>query len=494
MEKSKETIDIQQEDKLQQSDAQSETQQQRSISVEPKVKYLVIDTNAIINGMSLRNLAEEFYTIPEVLQEVRDARTREFLSRLPFEIKLMNPSEESMKAMVEFSKKTGDFGVLSQPDLKVLALTHTLEKRENGDVNIRTEPLKTRPTGALPSAPPPRSYIRKPAVEKQFDEDGWEIATKPKRAAAKNRSNQKNSNSSIKLQSAAEDGLDNNSEEKECEEPITSRSTASEGNTEINDGQSNINEAEKDEISVEEINKRLSNTQLTENTTTAGAPAADDEDEDSDGGEWITPDNVDEFKAAEIGVTADELKKNEKITVGCMTADFAMQNVLLQMNLNLVSAGGYRVKTIRNSVMRCHACFFVCNDLERKFCPKCGNATLQRVTCSTNSKGEIQYHLKKNFQYRLRGTRYDIPLPKGGRQHNNIVLREDQREYIKATQRKQKKQVVDMFDPDFIPLYGKTNTKEITNNMFGTDTVGFGRKNPNASKKRIGKKKRTHNF
>lgn len=116
------------------------------------------------------------------------------------------------------------------------------------------------------------------------------------------------------------------------------------------------------------------------------------------------------------------------------------------------------------------------------------------MTCSTNSKGEIAYHLKKNFQYRLRGTKYDIPPPKGGRKHNNIVLREDQREYMKATQRKQKKTVVDMFDPDFIPLYGKLDTKEVTNNMNGTDTIGYGRKNPNASKKRVGKKKKTHNF
>lgn len=43
--------------------------------------------------------------------------------------------------VTEFSKKTGDYGVLSQPDLRVLALTYTLEKRENGDANIRTEPL-----------------------------------------------------------------------------------------------------------------------------------------------------------------------------------------------------------------------------------------------------------------------------------------------------------------------------------------------------------------
>jgi RNA-binding protein NOB1 len=304
------------------------------------------------------------------------------------------------------------------------------------------------------------SYFKRPQLEKQVDEDGWEIATNTKRAPAK-----KYNNTPKKIL------------------PVVKKE-----------------EPKKEEIKKEEELKKTEEDELTESIQkveitekTPQVPLTED-DSDSDGGEWITPDNVDEYKAAEIGVTADELKKKAIMAVGCMTADFAMQNVLLQMNLNLVSAGGYRVKKIRNSVMRCHACFFVTNDLEKKFCPKCGNATLQRVTCSTNSKGEIAYHLKKNFQYRLRGTVYDIPPPKGGRKSNNIVLREDQRDYIKATQRKQKKNVVDMFDPDFIPLYGKLDTKEVTNNMFGTDTIGYGRKNPNSSKKRVGKKKRTHNF
>ncbi|KAG2196110.1 hypothetical protein INT46_004794 [Mucor plumbeus] len=439
---------------------QQEQQQQVDTQSSATLKCLVIDTNAIINGMSLRSMAEEFYTCPEVLYELRSAHSREFLSRLPFELKILNPTEEAIKFVTEFSKKTGDFGVLSQPDLQVLALTYTLEKRENGDANIRQEPLTSRPSGSLPSAPPPMSYFKRPQLEKQVDEDGWEIATNTKRAPAK-----KYNNTPKKIL------------------PVVKKE-----------------EPKKEEIKKEEELKKTEEDELTESIQkveitekTPQVPLTED-DSDSDGGEWITPDNVDEYKAAEIGVTADELKKKAIMAVGCMTADFAMQNVLLQMNLNLVSAGGYRVKKIRNSVMRCHACFFVTNDLEKKFCPKCGNATLQRVTCSTNSKGEIAYHLKKNFQYRLRGTVYDIPPPKGGRKSNNIVLREDQRDYIKATQRKQKKNVVDMFDPDFIPLYGKLDTKEVTNNMFGTDTIGYGRKNPNSSKKRVGKKKRTHNF
>jgi rRNA maturation endonuclease Nob1 len=69
-------------------------QQQNSSSI---LKCLVIDTNAIINGVSLRTMAEEFYTCPEVLYELRSAHSKEFLSRLPFELKILNPTEEAMK-------------------------------------------------------------------------------------------------------------------------------------------------------------------------------------------------------------------------------------------------------------------------------------------------------------------------------------------------------------------------------------------------------------
>ncbi|ORE01806.1 hypothetical protein BCV72DRAFT_265584 [Rhizopus microsporus var. microsporus] len=428
------------------------------------LKCLIVDTNAIINGTTLGNLAEEYYTCPEVLNEVRSAHSREFLTRLPFELKLLNPSEESMKAVIEFSKKTGDYGVLSVPDLKVLALTYTLEKRENGDANIRKEPLVTRPTGTLPSAPPPRSYIKNPAPAKVVDEDGWEVSI-PK----------KKSNKKYNVGQITKTVQQLNINDKET---VKYEATAKKEETQTEEKA----EDETKKVKEETIEAKQESDHAEQPELSTDIPLTEEEDEDD--GEWITPENVDQYKAAEIGVTPEELKQAETMKVGCMTADFAMQNVLLQMNLNLVSPGGYRVKKIRNSVMRCHACFTVTSDMEKKFCPKCGNATLQRVTCSTNSKGEIQYHLKKNYQYNLRGTKYDIPRPKGGRKANNIVLREDQREYIKANQFKKKKALVDMFDPDFIPLYGKTNTREVTNNMFGTDVIGFGRRNPNAYKKK----------
>lgn len=73
---------------------------------------------------------------------------------------------------------------------------------------------------------------------------------------------------------------------------------------------------------------------------------------------------------------------------------------------------------------------------------------------------------------------------------NNIVLREDQKEYIKAKQHQRRQKALDMFDPDFIPLAGKVGDHlRIGNNMYGTDIIGYGRRNPNVVRKKGTRKK-----
>jgi RNA-binding protein NOB1 len=86
------------------------------------------------------------------------------------------------------------------------------------------------------------------------------------------------------------------------------------------------------------------------------------DDVDDDEGEWITPDNVSLHKARALGLTPSDhrsgtTKNKEIIPVGCMTADFAMQNVLLQMGLSLVGMEGKKIQKVKTWVLRCHACF-----------------------------------------------------------------------------------------------------------------------------------------
>lgn len=90
----------------------------------------------------------------------------------------------------------------------------------------------------------------------------------------------------------------------------------------------------------------------------------DDPSDDDDGeGEWITPSNVGLHKSRALHLIPDEggkggkAKKTEQIKAGCMTADFAMQNVLLQMGMSLVGVEGKRIEKVKTWVLRCHACF-----------------------------------------------------------------------------------------------------------------------------------------
>jgi hypothetical protein len=77
--------------------------------------------------------------------------------------------------------------------------------------------------------------------------------------------------------------------------------------------------------------------------------------------------------------------------------------------------------------------------MERKFCDKCGNPTLKRVTYKVDGvTGTTQVFLKRNYTYNLRGTIAPIPLPRGGRQTGVPVLREDQKEYQRALHHQQR--------------------------------------------------------
>ena len=138
-------------------------------------RHLVVDSGAIIKGLHLESQAEYFWTVPEVLKEIRDKRSRHVLETLPYELQTRQPPGAAVAAgaffcrpasrrrpipgarsslsaslplnplslalpVIAFARKTGDYTQLSVPDLKILALTYMLEREQNGIANIRTEP------------------------------------------------------------------------------------------------------------------------------------------------------------------------------------------------------------------------------------------------------------------------------------------------------------------------------------------------------------------
>jgi len=247
----------------------------------------------------------------------------------------------------------------------------------------------------------------------------------------------------------------------------------------------------------------------------------DDPSDDDDGeGEWITPSNVSLHKSRALGLTLSTAgnktaKEDEAIAVGCMTTDFAMQNVLLQLGLSLVGVEGKRIEKVRTWVLRCHACFKICKDNTKKFCPACGNPTLLRTSVTVSAPGTshkknapaMRVHLKKNFQFRTRGTIFAIPAPKPGSAKTGpgegLILREDQAEYARAVKRAEAKRQRDerkmlvggtsasgagsWMDPDWVPeIIAASAGGKGRRTAHGDElpVIGYGRRNPNERRHR----------
>ena len=104
---------------------------------------------------------------------------------------------------------------------------------------------------------------------------------------------------------------------------------------------------------------------------------------------------------------------------------------MMQMNLRVVSVDGMRIKTVRQWILRCMACYTTHTDMDRLFCSRCGVNHLSRVACSVDAgTGKLVLHLKSNYQVSTRGQKYSMPAPgKQGRFDGELLTREDQVSY-----------------------------------------------------------------
>ncbi|GAB2212278.1 hypothetical protein Droror1_Dr00025630 [Drosera rotundifolia] len=163
----------------------------------------------------------------------------------------------------------------------------------------------------------------------------------------------------------------------------------------------------------------------------------DDNNENSHDGEYDhleteshTSEMVDTSFTDEDGVSSEQswtINSLSESSVACITGDFAMQNVILQMGLRLVAPGGMQIRELHRWILKCHACLTVTPEIGRFFCPKCGNGgTLRKVAVTVGENGMVLAASCPRVS--LRGTRFSLPLPKGGRDavSKNPILREDQ--------------------------------------------------------------------
>ena len=588
-------------------------------------KYLVVDSGPIIRltGMStLWKKAKSFYTVPAVLDEIKDAKARHHLENLPFDLLPKDPSPEAVKAIIDFARQTGDYQSLSSVDIQVLALAYDLEKEGcNGDIgHIRTTPKRTLGVGKIEMMNKGESKTEIEIVEDEGDssddEDGLnpaerahedESTTRPMKPQGPPKSwaallnpdagstpsvetteinvsetnvhvpfgQLKLSNNEVEsgqFSDAEEDDPGNEVRETETDEHITTVDeelklefpSLAAAATVAYDGSDNeqetVDEEERKKKSLQPISKsgklykkdpivkkltkpsKKTESKKSENIeigstlpemkepeksesniqsrimggTNLAGQGADVED---DGEGWIS--TTAEIQTLKANGSLDPVKSGKsgsnlqiakpmgppiESRAACTTTDFAMQNVLLQMNLELLSVDGMKVKKLKSWVRRCGSCFKVYTDAEdtgplsgkRLFCERCGSDMIQRIACSVDGKsGRLRLHLSKKYKHNLRGTKFSLPKPgSGDRFQGDLLLREDQL-MMGTWNQKAKMRNGGKAKAAAESIFGRDIAKNVgchVNSMSGDDIqVGFGRRNPNAAKgrERRGKKKKS---
>ena len=97
------------------------------------MKVYVIDSSVIF----LRKAHYDFMiTIPEVVDEIKDEKSKFYFSLL--DIRVEEPTEESVREVEEVARRTGDIHKLSKTDLKLLAKTLD-EVKEGREVVLVTD-------------------------------------------------------------------------------------------------------------------------------------------------------------------------------------------------------------------------------------------------------------------------------------------------------------------------------------------------------------------
>ncbi|KAL6848378.1 hypothetical protein ACP4OV_021672 [Aristida adscensionis] len=455
------------------------------------VAVAVVDANAAIaGGAALATTAGRLVTVPEALEEVRDAAARRRLALLPTPVETVEPAPEFVKKVTKFARETGDLQTLSDVDIKIIALAYMLEAEIHGtshlrehppplrvvnvrnlaeaplpgwgsnvpnikeweeldqmseagrDINSRILPLKDLENQDIPTSDTnsiceaqedadhePSEKDSCVAWEDDENNEGWLPAVSRSthrrylRRKAR-RDAQKESGQSLETSSVAP-SIDADkvlSENDEYGHDLAPTNVPSDVPEKMNSGPVGLEQEEENEPAI--AGDGLHSGQMaTGDYTDACTKELDNLDIKSENGGGDDAHSVDDESSEQSWA----LRSLSESTVACVTSDYAMQNVILQIGLRLLAPGGMQIRQLHRWVLRCHACYKVTQEVGKIFCPKCGNGgTLRKVSVTVGENGITMASRRPRIT--LRGTKFSLPMPQGGRDAitKNPVLREDQ--------------------------------------------------------------------
>ncbi|XP_043481798.1 RNA-binding protein NOB1 [Leptopilina heterotoma] len=402
-----------------------------------KVEYLITDTSAFIKNAALHEIGNNIITEPSVVNEITSKRQLRRLVALPYDLKVQEVFPEHIKFVTEFAKKTGDYPSLSATDIKVIALTYQLEKEKVGIQHLKTAPeiVRTLNDPEALQQIHPKCLAGFYLPENEEDEEEEErVDTKAEKVE---RLFQKLKETG-KLEK--EDIEDTNSKDvKNSSDKCTDSSSESNYDTATSDIEVPIDLVDKfgkldcketdlmvdNNYDLNDILRPVKNCNDGSLCSDSGNDAEEedsDEDDDDDDDGWITPGNIGVIKKQMESDVIDE----KPAVVACLTMDFAMQNVLMQIGLNIASLDGKVIKQMRTFILRCYACFRTTGIMTKVFCPHCGNKTLKKVSISIDENGKQHMHINFRRPLSSKGKKFSLPTPHGGKHANNPILCEDQ--------------------------------------------------------------------
>lgn len=300
-----------------------------------------------------------------------------FLSKLSCGLKHVDGPTSIL--VIQFAKKTGDYSVLSHADLCVLALTLALHTQEEA------EKVKREAEGAANLPDPAKAPVIEEQSTPATSPSEVPLATESSITEIEGKAAEKPGESSA---SSGESGDEDGHEAEEVleDDPSSADSDANSAETENEPLDVTLEPIDNSETS--QPSAITGDVQTTKVEPTQQTPLFEDPSDEDDGeGDWITPGNVEVYKSHALDLlptsnpssdpfalvsnkkgkgkgrrkqqdnSGEQARPKEQIAAGCMTADFAMQNVLLQMGLNLVGIEGKRIEKVKTWVLRCHACF-----------------------------------------------------------------------------------------------------------------------------------------
>ncbi|KAI3924250.1 hypothetical protein MKW98_032451 [Papaver atlanticum] len=545
------------------------------------ISVAVVDANAIIQGgINLNNVADKFVSVSEVLEEIRDPVSRQKLELLPFTVETMEPSAESLNKVISFARATGDLQVLSDVDLKLVALTYMLESQIHGTNHLRDTPppihvvnvkrlaekdmpgwgsnvpnldewealehavdqesnsesrilpLKDLNLNLLPvdGNGDPQNGLTVDVNETRSEthsEDVGHSFRKPRRYAPVKKE--------IKIEGKmvadgvdASQGQDDNSNDWL---PAVCRSThrrflRRKARRELSEASSESNvhldgEESTDGDTVEDThgpNQKLDGTrerlEVVNNSVEDEEKTVGEKSDDGDltvileqmrlepglSGSVLGATCNEEYDQLDISSETNDsvdtsfvddgsseqswaLRSLSESSVACVTGDFTMQNVILQIGLRLLAPGGMQIRELHRWILKCHACNKVTTEIGRIFCPKCGNGgTLRKVAATVGENGVVLASRKPRIT--IRGTKFSLPLPQGGRDAitKNLILREDQLPHkvlYPKTKKKSNTQGDDIFISDDIFRNSSDKRAPLQPPVRKALAVFSGKRNPN---------------